>query len=630
MRTEPRRWPSIGTATAAIAALGAVVIGAAWYVGDGDTAPSTPVDLGGKVRLVAYDSCDAALADLKRAGLAKVGPWGLEAPHHFARGMAVEDSATAAGAPEQDQGGFSTTNVHEAAADEPDLVKTDGKRIVSVVDGKLRIVDVAARSVSTTIPLDGHAHSVLVSGDRALVAYSPEHKPATSSFLVERGGLALVDLAAGKVLRTLTVDGMHIDARMVGSTARVVVRSAPRFEFAYPHDGVSESTALSRNRGIIERSTIKDWLPRFELSPGGTEHLDCAALSRPSGYTGTSMLTVLSVDLLADLSARDSVAIAADGDTVYGTGTSLYVADDRTPRWSGAFTSDLPMPMPSQTGPAKTDVHQFDVSAPGKPVYLASGSVEGWLLNQYSLSEHEGRLRIATTTGGPTRGPAAEDAPPSESAVVVLERKDKTLTQVGRVGGLGKNEQIYSVRYLGDTAYVVTFRRTDPLYAVDLSDPTAPKVTGELKITGFSAYLHPLGDGRLLGVGQEATDEGRATGVQVSLFDVSGPTPTRITQFHQPDSYSMAEHDPHAFLHFPERDLVVLPISGHDGTGGATLLRVAGDTITVAGRVTNPGRHGEITRAVIAGGALWTFGYEGVQASDLDTLARLAWMPFPG
>ena len=633
MRTEPRRWPSIGTATAAIAALGAVVIGAAWYVGGSDTAgppaPPGPVDLGGAVRLVAYDSCDTALADLKSAALKKVGPWGLDAPNGFARGLAVEDSASAP--PGQERQSHSTTNTHEAAADEPDTVKTDGNRIVSVVDGKLRVVDVGARSMGAVIPLPGHASSVLLSGDRALVAYSPDNPQEQGMW--EKSGLALVDLPGRKVLRTLMVDGMHIDARMVGSVARVVVRSAPRLEFTYPQDGVSESKAKAKNREIIQRSTIKDWMPRYTLSPGGEGNLDCAALSRPAAYTGTSLLSVLTVDVAADLTAQDTVSIAADGDTVYGTGTSLYIADDRTPRWNMIFqASDVARPMP-QDGPAKTEVHMFDVSAPGKPVYVASGSVEGWLLNQYSLSEHNGRLRIATTTGNTMCcwGPAeAEDAPPSESAVSVLERKDKALVQVGRVGGLGKGEQIYSVRYMGDTAYVVTFRRTDPLYTVDLSDPAAPRVTGELKITGFSAYLHPMGGDRLLGVGQEATEDGRATGVQVSLFDVSGPKPTRVAQYHQKDSYSVVEHDPHGFLSFPERDLVVLPVSDHNGKGGAVLLTVKPDSITVAGRVSNPGDYQETTRVVIAGGALWTFSHGGVMASDLDTLAQVAWLPFAG
>ncbi|MFC5287968.1 beta-propeller domain-containing protein [Actinokineospora guangxiensis] len=625
MRTQPRRWPSIGTATTAIAALGAVVIGAAWYAGatDADPTPTAPVALGGALRLVAYDSCDTALADLKRAALSKVGPWGLHGSPQFARGaMSAQEDSAGAGA---DQG-FSKTNNHEAAADEPDVVKTDGKRIVSVVDGVLRVVDVESKTMATPLTLPGHASSVLIAGERALVSYSPQPRTDTRE-PVEKSGLALIDLSTSRVLRTLTVDGSHLDARMVGTLARVVVRSAPRLEFTYPTDGVGEARAKSQNRRAVERSTIEDWLPNYELSPGGSGHLDCTSLSRPSGYTGTSLLSILTVDLTADLTAKDSLSIAADGDTVYGNGPSLYVADDRTPRWGVAFTSDTAMPVPS--GPAKTEIHQFDVSAPGKPAYLASGVVDGWLLNQYSLSEHQGNLRVATTTGAPACcGPADSSQPPTESAVSVLERRDRALTQIGRVGGLGKNEQIYSVRYMGDLAYVVTFRRTDPLYTIDLSDPTNPEVTGELKITGFSAYLHPLANGRLLGVGQEATTDGRATGVQVSLFDVTGDAPTRVAQYHQENTYSAVEHDPHAFLYYAEENLVVMPVSDYNGKSAALLLTVTDSSITELARISTPGPQGEMTRALIAGGSLWTISYSGIQANDLTTRTQQAWLPF--
>ena len=103
--------------------------------------------------------------------------------------------------------------------------------------------------------------------------------------------------------------------------------------------------------------------------------------------------------------------------------------------------------------------------------------------------------------------------------------------QAGRIGGLGKGERVYSVRFVGDTGYVVTFRQIDPLYTLDLADPERPRVLGELKIPGYSAYLHPIGEGLLLGVGQDATEEGRPTGTQISIFDVSDlRRPTRVHQ----------------------------------------------------------------------------------------------------
>ena len=142
---------------------------------------------------------------------------------------------------------------------------------------------------------------------------------------------------------------------------------------------------------------------------------------------------------------------------------------------------------------------------------VVSGAIDGTLLNQFSLSEHDGHLRIATTL---------EER--QISGISVLKVGDK-LVQTGRVNGLGKNENIQSVRYDGNRAYVVTFREIDPLYVLDLSDPENPKELSELKALGFSEYLHVLSGGRLLGIGTNATNRGIVTGAKISLFDVKGP-----------------------------------------------------------------------------------------------------------
>ncbi len=219
-------------------------------------------------------------------------------------------------------------------------------------------------------------------------------------------------------------------------------------------------------------------------------------------------------------------------------------------------------------------MHAFATGRGAPPRYLATGEVEGTLLNQFAMDEHDGRLRVATTTEpvwGPVGGPAdgTVDAVPQsaenwgrtpartparavrrESFVTVLEQSGDRLVRVGRVGGLGPEESIRSVRFLGPVGYVVTFRQTDPLYVVDLSDPKAPRVAGELKIPGYSAYLHPVGPGLVLGVGRDGTRSGQILGLQMSLFDVSDPArPRRVSQVALPGSWSDAEGDHHAFTY---------------------------------------------------------------------------------
>ena len=198
---------------------------------------------------------------------------------------------------------------------------------------------------------------------------------------------------------------------------------------------------------------------------------------------------------------------------------------------------------------------------------MASGEVEGFLLNQWAMSEHNGDLRVATTSEPDWWG--WRDDTDSESFVRVLRADDGVLEEIGEVGELGKGERIYSVRYLGDTAYVVTFRQTDPLYTIDLSNPRAPKVLGELKILGYSAYLHPMGDGLLLGIGQDADEQGRTKGTQVAVFDVSDPAnPKRIHKMTFEDGWSEVEYDHRAFLYWPATGLTMLPVQARSWEDG--------------------------------------------------------------
>jgi uncharacterized secreted protein with C-terminal beta-propeller domain len=207
------------------------------------------------------------------------------------------------------------------------------------------------------------------------------------------------------------------------------------------------------------------------------------------------------------------------------------------------------------------------------------------------------------------------------------------LQQVGHLGGLGRGERIYAVRFVGPTGYVVTFRQTDPLYVVDLRDPAQPRVTGELKINGYSAYLHPAGNGRLIGVGQDADDSGRRTGMQVSLFDVADPTqPTRVARYTVPGGYTDAEFDPHAFLYWQPTGLLVVPVVTPGGSitnadlADALALRLSGASITPGGKVTGPPGE-QIRRSLVIGDVLWTISDTTMSVYSMDRLVKLADVP---
>ena len=534
-------------------------------------------------------------------------------------GQAQSSTARSAGAAAPDTvtpaSDYSGTNVHEPGVDEPDIVKTDGSRIITVTNNVLHVVDAASRRLTGELSLPSHLGvpaELLIRGGRALVLFHSAPIPTPVAWADQESytsDVLLVDFSGRwpRLAGTLTVDGSVIDARQVGAVARVVVRSTPRVDTANP--------------AAIDMATTSDWLPSFSLSVDGrtsSGRVDCRQISRPPHYSGLSMLTVYSLDLDApSLTIGQPATVVADGDVVYGTGTTLYIAADD--RWMAERKGEQPALTAAST---HTQIYRFDVSKPGRPVFEASGEVPGVLINQYAMSEYDGKLRVVTTVvrnvlDGPS--PAT-----SETGLHVLQQQGQALIEVGRLEGLGKGERVYSVRFVGPTGYVVTFRQTDPLYVMDLRDPANPTVVGELKLTGYSAYLHPAGDGRLIGVGQEASARGRVLGTQVSLFDVHDPSkPDLLARYQLNGGHSETEVDPHAFLFWPKTGLVLIPITPN--WDGALALTIAGDTIHELGRV-GPGR--QIRRSLVIGDTLWTVTETGLGVNQVTTLSGEGWIPF--
>ncbi len=574
---------------------------------------------------------------------------------------------------------FSNTNVQEAGIDEPDIVKTDGNRIFAIAKNRLYAVDVTGSTPrvagSLALPTNVTPTALLLSGNRLIVIAAgpvavrtplpatdelagdePTGKiaPGNSTFIGPAGGSVFVqvdvaDAAAMAITETFETEANYVSARLTGTTARIVVNSgapyAIPFTSAESEDDVARADAA--NRAALRRTTADNWVPRYSHrgADGRTSSgalVPCEAVSRPETFSGLGTLTVLTIDATQGLRPIDTDAVMSSGETVYASNEALYVA---TNKWPTFDTSGRP------EGTQTTEIHKFDTSDGAQTTYSGSGAVQGNLLNQFAMSEHEGNLRVATTDSAQTivGGDAIvpDESRQSESFVSVLEQNGDKLTLAGRVGGLGKTEQIQSVRFIGPRGYVVTFRRTDPLYAIDLSDPRNPRVTGELKINGYSAYLHPIDENTLIGVGQDATDDGQTTGTQVAVFDVSDPAaPKRLHQYTLPGAYSEAEWDQYAFLYWPATSLAVLPIQTNNVVAASPVatsqplmqtqsfalgLRVNRDGIQEVGRITQPGdpNYGPgIRRSVVVGDNVLTLSETGIKASALGDLTERAWVPF--
>ena len=513
---------------------------------------------------------------------------------------------------------------------------------------------------------------------QALYTPVPVESTATTEVVV----VSLTNPESPTIARTFTLQGYEQGARLINGQVVLVTESQPLIPWVQPTGPGprAQQAALQANRRAIQASTASDWLPSVTASEGSaklTSHTGCAKTYHTAMEAGLGTVSVVSLDP-ARTRPGNEVTVVGNAENVYASATQLFVAtasgQGQSQGWHCPPNAMCPMFVP-QPGTGSTDIYGFDISNPLAPTYLGSGRVPGTLIGQYAMSQYNGYLRVATTVGevaiapvdgGPAklpsghvvqgrRVPAYSESAYSESMVSVLQPQSGSLVTVGTLSGLGAGEKIYAVRFAADLAYVVTFRETDPLYVLNLSNPEAPALAGQVSLEGYSSFLQPLTSGLLLGIGQSVDANLRTEGLQLETFDVSQPSqPSLVSRQQLGDGTSSnAEYDPHALLWWPQGSLLVLPVSNypnyanhanHADSGNssgppaseAQVWSVSSSgTLSEAGSVVQPttGQSGAnfapgIERAVVVGQDLYTISEQGVMASDLGTLARLAWLAY--
>jgi hypothetical protein len=516
---------------------------------------------------------------------------------------------------------FSGTNLQEIGVDEADLVKTDGERVFILANNELTIVDVNRRSVVASMDLVdvGWNAEMFLLGDeillvsntwgdfgRILPVEGSTSGDAEAGFadsdeaIFPRGdyyetsmvNIARISVAGNdpELLEAIVVEGEYVSARSIDGVARVIIRSSPQqnFPFVYPQSEKGEDVATSANQDAVRNSELSDWLPSYVTIDDSSQATDrgilsnCGQVHAPTEFAGFGVLTVLSVPVDGDINPNQNTSLLAPGNTVYASTDAIFVA---TQTWvdpiifeDGTF-EDPENAWEEAWNARQTSIHRFALSGDGA-AYTASGAVAGDVRDQFSFSDYDGHLRVITTTGE-----SWDES--SETFVRVLRESDGELREVGSVGDMGNGEAVQSVRMIGDVGYVVTFRQVDPFYTLDLSDPENPRVVGELKIPGFSSYLHPIGNGRVLGVGSDGTDDGRITGSKVSIFDVSDPAdPQEVAIWTAPDGWTDVGWDHRSFLWWEAEQLAVVPVQiWSEGWAGAVVLKVDGNEIREVGRI---------------------------------------------
>jgi uncharacterized secreted protein with C-terminal beta-propeller domain len=588
------------TGTAAALVAGGLVVGTvattATLVLTDPLAPAASAD-----SLRRFDSCAALLRWYVDHGVKEVGPYGWNGPAVYyatdlAGGVPVAPEARSGTA--TDGAGSATdarsasgtgTNTQEADVDEPDVAKTDGRRVVRLVDQRVVAVSDVTGSEPRelgriSLPVDTYGGELLLAGDHVLVSQAagrwiggpgpvPMEGAAPGKVMAPAGGTRIIDVdisdaAHPRIVHDDTYTGRQVSMRLYGDTVRLVTAAdRPELPWAMPgpmpapmpgtmpgttrSPQVSEDEATRHNRALVRATTIDDWLPAVvDNSTGGhTRLLDCQDVYHPAAWAGGETTTVTTYDV-RDPAHRQSVGVTADGQVVYSSKDRLYVASSRVDLvgpWRRMGDS-VPGPemMPVRPQEVHTQLHAFALDG-ARTTYVGSGHVAGSVRDRWSLDEHAGRLRVAWTT--------SDRDGRTGNGITVLAERDGALVPTGGIDRLGLDENIQSVRWFDDLAVLVTFRQMDPLYTVDLTDQDHPRELGQLKVPGYSGYLHPIGSDLLLGLGVDATDQGQSLGAQAAVFDVADLThPTRVAQQGFGEQSSLpALDDPRGFTWLPDR-----------------------------------------------------------------------------
>ncbi|WP_224362677.1 beta-propeller domain-containing protein [Hyalangium versicolor] len=604
------RWLRYGGVGLALAAVGC-------SSGDDGIPDNQPVQT--QARLQSFDRCedleayieDTAVLDMRaqiKWQKESIGRWGRGGP------IMVDDGGLPPASPSPEAGGdsaggpgtgnsapddYTGTNNQVEGVDEADFVKNDGTRIFVISGNKLyahRSWPAASLSAVGSLTLEGWPREMFLQDNRVVVfsqvSLQEMGNGGKSDLPCDFGycgyyGLSatkvtvvdVTDLASPQVQDELYLPGYYSSARRTDSAVRLLLNDS----FRWP-DGVKwwpdysedlwanesrvkkELDALMvQNEKLIRARTLKQWLPSgIRKRPDGSKvevGYDCRDFYRSNTPAKLGFVTVASLNL--DASAGESTvrrtSLVTDPGEVYASTDSLYLASRHWWWWPEDGQKDY------------TYLHKFDISDPGAARYVGSGVMEGHPLNQFSLDEHQGVLRVASTIATHKES----DGNPwgrqeLTNRVFTFREEGGHLVKVGQSEELAKGESIYSARFLGNKGYVVTFRQVDPLFTFDLSDPAHPRKVGELKVPGYSSYIHPLDENHLLTVGvhiPENSNDWRLRAVKLSLFDVTDPAHpqeafTQLVGTSYGWSEALWEHK--AFNFFPSKGLLALPFSDYD------------------------------------------------------------------
>ncbi len=551
------------------------------------------------------------------------------------KSMAESASATDSSAPTSGASDYSETNIQVQGVDEADIVKNDGKYIYAVTSEKIAIVDAyPAENMKLLSEINiSNVQEIFVNNDK-LVTFSTDYvlhtfdtsrcgnlqkcAPNYNEPLTKINIYDISDRELPKLEKEISVSGSYLDSRMIGDYVYVIANQYIYDDIVYPalyEDGVEKVIQAED----ISYSDIKDYSYQFT--------------------------TILGIDI-DDGEISSETTLTGATSNIYVSQDNIYLTQYKYGGWYRTMEENE-----EKTYIQKISIDKLDIKS------VADGEVPGNILNQFSMDEYDEHFRIATTSRTTIQNndnslkKEIASSSSTQNNVYVL---DKNLDVVGELEGLAPGENIYSVRFMGEKAYVVTFKKVDPLFVISLEDPENPKVLGKLKIPGYSDYLHPYDENHIIGIGKD-TEEAEYgdfawyQGVKIAIFDVTdveNPIEMHKVIIGDRGTQSEALNDHKAFLFDREKELLVIPIQLYEILGektegsrygeftfqGAHVYNInLDDGFNLKGRITHVtpeeelkvgyyyDYNSQIRRSLYMDETLYTISNNRIKANDLDS-----------
>ncbi len=536
----------------------------------------------------------------------------------LSKGMITEDSAQLESSTitnsSKEKLDYSETNVQVHNVDEADIVKTDGEYIYYVSNNAIYIVKAEGLKVISKINEIGdeerfYPREIFINNDKLVVLGSGYEYEITITQETDKSKLqdsarvssnyrtkAIVydisDKSNPKQVREVALDGRYINSRMIGENVYFISTKSPN----YFYDQVKEDEILPlyKDTAISEKEN----------------KIACTDIAYFEDTQSNNYMLVAGFNINNNDKANIETFFGAS-DNVYASENNLYITQCI---YKDRYIYEK----------MENIIYKFNLN--GSQIKLqCKGKVDGYLNDQFSMDEYEGNLRIATTSGYNKN---------SENAVYVL---DENLNQIGKLENLAKGEKIYSVRFIGKVGYVVTFKQVDPLFVIDLSNPKAPNIKGQLKIPGYSSYLHPYDEKHIIGIGYNTKSNGYGgitnSSMKMSMFDVSDlENPKEMFNVSIGDNYAYSEvlNNHKALFYNKDKKLIGFPVTYREKKASSDRNGFVIYKIDLAKGFEKYGEIKQeinyktnIDRAIYIGNTLYTLAESKIVSYDLNTISKM-------